>query len=66
MERRRLRDDSEHRVVKVFQEPDELAARLRSLGWDADIRSTATAFVYGTASVARTSRTGALSDESPA
>jgi demethylmenaquinone methyltransferase/2-methoxy-6-polyprenyl-1,4-benzoquinol methylase len=66
VQRRRLRDGSEHRVVKVFHEPDELATRLRSLGWHADIRATATAFVYGTASVARTSPTGALSDESPA
>ena len=64
VELRRLRGGSEHRVVKVFHEPDELAARLRSLGWDADIRATATAFVYGTA--ARTSSSGALSDESPA
>ena len=32
VQRRRLTDGSEHRVVKVFYEPDELAERLGAAG----------------------------------
>jgi demethylmenaquinone methyltransferase/2-methoxy-6-polyprenyl-1,4-benzoquinol methylase len=46
---RRLADGSEHRVVKVFYEPDELAQVLGELGWRADVRATSRNFVYGTA-----------------
>lgn len=47
--RRRLGDGSEHRVFKVFYEPDELGAQLYALGWEADLRATASSFVYGSA-----------------
>jgi SAM-dependent methyltransferase len=48
VQRRRLSDGSEHRVVKVFYEPDELADRLRRLGWIADLAATSR-FIYGSA-----------------
>lgn len=38
--RRRLRDGQTFRVVKVFWDPAELAARLRDLGWDVTVHST--------------------------
>ncbi|HEX6677373.1 MAG TPA: class I SAM-dependent methyltransferase [Actinomycetes bacterium] len=46
---RRLRDGSEHRVVKVYYAPGELAARLAELGWSADIRETSSPLLVGTA-----------------
>jgi SAM-dependent methyltransferase len=46
VQRRRLNDGSEHRVVKVFYEPDELAERLAQLGWVADLAGTSR-FIYG-------------------
>jgi SAM-dependent methyltransferase len=46
VQRRRLSDGSEHRVVKVFYEPDELAERLAQLGWVADLAGTPR-FIYG-------------------
>jgi SAM-dependent methyltransferase len=46
---RPLRDGSEHRVVKVYYRPDELAARLAELGWSAEIRETGTPLLVGTA-----------------
>jgi SAM-dependent methyltransferase len=46
---RRLRDGSEHRVVKVYYSPAELAARLAELGWSAAIRETGTPLLVGTA-----------------
>lgn len=48
VQRRRLDDGSEHRVVKVFYEPAELTELLEALGW----RSTLAAnrrFVFGSA-----------------
>lgn len=48
VQRRRLSDGSEHRVVKVFYEPEELAQRLRQLGWDSRLAGTLR-FVYGSA-----------------
>jgi SAM-dependent methyltransferase len=47
--RRRLRDGSEYRVVKVFYSPAELAARLAELGWTAAIREVAVPILVGTA-----------------
>jgi demethylmenaquinone methyltransferase/2-methoxy-6-polyprenyl-1,4-benzoquinol methylase len=44
---RRLNDGREFRIVKVHYRPEELAARLRELGWDAVVRGTANHFVYG-------------------
>ena len=46
---RPLRDGSEHRVVKVYYRPDELAARLAELGWSAEIRETGRPLLVGTA-----------------
>jgi SAM-dependent methyltransferase len=46
VQRRRLGDGSEHRVVKVFYEPDELAEQLRRLGWIADLAGTSR-LIYG-------------------
>jgi SAM-dependent methyltransferase len=46
---RRLRDGSEHRVVKVYYSPAGLAARMAELGWSAEIRETSTPLLVGTA-----------------
>lgn len=46
---RRLRDGSEHRVVKAYYRPRELAARLAELGWSAEVRETSTPLLVGTA-----------------
>lgn len=49
---RRLNDGREYEIVKVFHEPQALAARLAALGWQSDVRSTGSYFVYGTAAPA--------------
>ena len=46
--RRRLRDGTVHRAVKILWQPADLEARLRELGWEASIRSEAP-FYWGTA-----------------
>jgi SAM-dependent methyltransferase len=46
---RPLRDGSEHRVVKVYYSPGELATRLAELGWSAEVRETSTPLLVGTA-----------------
>lgn len=46
--RRRLRDGSVYRAVKVLWQPDDLTARLEELGWSASIR-TEPPFYGGTA-----------------
>lgn len=46
--RRRLRDGTRHRAVKVLWDAGELRARLDALGWEAEIRSTG-AFYWGSA-----------------
>jgi SAM-dependent methyltransferase len=46
---RRLRDGSEHRVIKVYYSPGELAGRLAELGWSAEIRETSIPLLAGTA-----------------
>ncbi|CAN5749650.1 hypothetical protein BH18ACT15_BH18ACT15_15770 [soil metagenome] len=38
--RRRLKDGSEHRAVKVFWEPDDLERELARLGWSVQVHST--------------------------
>jgi demethylmenaquinone methyltransferase/2-methoxy-6-polyprenyl-1,4-benzoquinol methylase len=43
---RRLSDGSEHRVVKVFYEPEELTALLGAEGWEAEVSATRW-FIYG-------------------
>jgi demethylmenaquinone methyltransferase/2-methoxy-6-polyprenyl-1,4-benzoquinol methylase len=52
VQRRRLSDGSEHRVVKVFYEPDELADQLRRLGWIVGLAGTSR-FIYGSAAPGR-------------
>jgi demethylmenaquinone methyltransferase/2-methoxy-6-polyprenyl-1,4-benzoquinol methylase len=44
---RRLNDGREFRIVKQFWEPQALAERLRTIGWQADLRTTATYLLYG-------------------
>jgi hypothetical protein len=46
---RRLRDGSEHRVVKVYYSPAELAARPAELGWSAEIREVMAGEISGMA-----------------
>jgi hypothetical protein len=46
---RPLRDGSEHRVVKAYYAPGELATRLAELGWSAEIRETSSPLLVGTA-----------------
>jgi demethylmenaquinone methyltransferase/2-methoxy-6-polyprenyl-1,4-benzoquinol methylase len=50
---RRLNDGRTFRIVKIFYEPTDLAARLAELGWTADVRMTATFFIYGAAARGR-------------
>ncbi|MFI0483805.1 class I SAM-dependent methyltransferase [Actinomadura sp. 9N215] len=47
--RRRLADGSEHRVVKVFHEPDQLVRDLAGWGWSGDVRAVGSNFIAGTA-----------------
>ena len=47
--RRRLSDGSEYTIVKILYRPEEFRERLRSLGWDADVRTTGDEFFYGVA-----------------
>lgn len=44
---RRLDDGREFRIVKVFWEPDRLAARLDESGFDADVAATPRYFIFG-------------------
>jgi demethylmenaquinone methyltransferase/2-methoxy-6-polyprenyl-1,4-benzoquinol methylase len=46
---RRLDDGREFRIVKRFHEPDELTARLASIGWRAALSATGEFFLHGTA-----------------
>ena len=52
-QRRELNDGRAFEIVKVFHEPEGLAARLEPLGWCGDYRMTANFFIYGSASPAR-------------
>jgi SAM-dependent methyltransferase len=49
---RRLADGSEYRIVKRFQEPHDLRARLAELGWSAQVEMTSEFFVHGHATPA--------------
>jgi len=44
---RRLDDGREFEIVKVFYQPEKLAADLGTCGWDASIRATGKYFIYG-------------------
>jgi hypothetical protein len=46
--RRKLNDGREFQIVKVFYDPDDLRRRLDALGWDADVHTTGSYFLYGT------------------
>ncbi len=49
---RRLNDGQEFRIVKVFYQPDQLAARLEALGWQVEVQATFTYFLYGAGKLA--------------
>jgi demethylmenaquinone methyltransferase/2-methoxy-6-polyprenyl-1,4-benzoquinol methylase len=44
---RKLNDGSEYRIVKIFYDPDELAARLRKLGFASRVVHTPRYFIHG-------------------
>jgi demethylmenaquinone methyltransferase/2-methoxy-6-polyprenyl-1,4-benzoquinol methylase len=44
---RHVRDGREFQTVKVYWEPADLRDRLRTLGWDLEVRETEWAFIYG-------------------
>lgn len=46
---RRLKDGSEHRIVKVFHEPGELTETLANLGWSATVRPVTAHFIAAVA-----------------
>jgi demethylmenaquinone methyltransferase/2-methoxy-6-polyprenyl-1,4-benzoquinol methylase len=46
---RKLNDGREFRIVKLFYRPDELATKLSTLGWRAEIAQTPRYFIYGLA-----------------
>ncbi len=60
--RRRLRDGSAHRVIKVFWDPAELQARLRGMGWQVAVAGTGS-FYWGEGTPPNRPRRGA--PESP-
>ena len=46
---RQLNDGREFPIVKVFYKPEELQARLQSLGWTCEVGSTQRYFIHGLA-----------------
>ncbi len=44
---RKLNDGREFQIVKLFYRPEELAAKLSTLGWRAEIRQTEHYFIHG-------------------
>jgi ubiquinone/menaquinone biosynthesis C-methylase UbiE len=46
---RRLNDGRTFRIVKVFYRPDDLQEHLMELGWQADLRTTSSFFLFGLA-----------------
>jgi demethylmenaquinone methyltransferase/2-methoxy-6-polyprenyl-1,4-benzoquinol methylase len=46
---RKLNDGREFRIVKIFYEPHELAAKLAGLGWTSSLQQTARYFIHGEA-----------------
>ena len=49
---RKLNDGSEYRIVKIFHEPDDLARRLRALGFTSRIVHTPRYFIHGAVEIA--------------
>jgi demethylmenaquinone methyltransferase/2-methoxy-6-polyprenyl-1,4-benzoquinol methylase len=47
---RRLNDGREYRIVKILYDPDDLAGRIRDLGWKVEVRPTGRYFLHGSAS----------------
>lgn len=47
--RRKLNDGREFKIYKVFYEPDALQAKLKSIGFDADVYITDNYFIYANA-----------------
>jgi demethylmenaquinone methyltransferase/2-methoxy-6-polyprenyl-1,4-benzoquinol methylase len=47
--RRTLADGSEHVAIKLCYEPHNLASQLTALGWDAEVQSVGTRFLWGIA-----------------
>jgi trans-aconitate methyltransferase len=45
--RRRLGDGREFDIVKVFWEPEDLAAELQDLGWNVSVRRVGGSYLYG-------------------
>ncbi len=50
---RKLNDGREFQIVKLFYRPEELAAKLSTLGWRAEIRQTEHYFIHGQASAGK-------------
>ena len=50
---RKLNDGREFRIVKLFYRPEELTAKLSTLGWRAEIRQTEHYFIHGQASAGK-------------
>ncbi len=48
---RRLNDGQEFRIVKIFYQPETLAAQLEALGWQVDVQATFRYFLYGAGKV---------------
>ena len=48
---RKLNDGREFDIVKIFHDPDALIERLENLGWQANVRTTETFFLWGEASL---------------
>ena len=46
---RKLNDGREFRIVKLFYEPEGLAAQLDALGWSSKLERTANYFIHGEA-----------------
>lgn len=49
---RRLNDGRTFDIVKIFYRPEQLAARLEALGWQAEVQQTERFFLYGSAAPA--------------
>ena len=58
-QRRELNDGRTFEIVKLFYEPEGLAALLELLGWRGDFRMTANFFIHGTATLAERSAASA-------